>query len=199
MTASLSVEVAIQDLVFGQDHTQDQVCSSGSEPVPNFPAHPPISEAVWQQWLTQWLTHQQADLPQHSSYELTLRLTTDAEIQELNAQYRHRDQPTDVLAFAALESEDPNLDDPELADLARSQPLYLGDIVISVETAQQQAIQQGHSLPQELAWLASHGLLHLLGWDHPDGDRLAEMLHQQEILLTQVGLVIDDAARIEIA
>ena len=69
-----------------------------------------------------------------------------------------------------------------------TEPLYLGDIVISLETAAQQSQQQGHSLTVELAWLAAHGLLHLLGWDHPDAASLALMLEQQKILLTKVDL-----------
>jgi probable rRNA maturation factor len=68
--------------------------------------------------------------------------------------------------------------------------LYLGDIVISVETAYRQAQQQGHSLQTELAWLATHGLLHLLGWDHPDEESLQGMLYQQETLLKLVNLTI---------
>ena len=62
-------------------------------------------------------------------------------------------------------------------------PLELGDIVISVETAARQAAEQGHSLERELLFLASHGLLHLLGWDHPDDASLAVMLARQEALL----------------
>jgi probable rRNA maturation factor len=71
-----------------------------------------------------------------------------------------------------------------------SVPLYLGDVVISVDTAGRQAQQQGHPLQTELAWLAAHGLLHLLGWDHPDEERLVEMLNQQETLLQSVNLTI---------
>ncbi|AUB37577.1 ybeY, putative rRNA maturation factor [Nostoc flagelliforme CCNUN1] len=69
--------------------------------------------------------------------------------------------------------------------------LYLGDIIVSVDTAQRQAQQQEHSLPTELAWLASHGLLHLLGWDHPDEESLGRMLKQQVRLLNAVGIPID--------
>jgi probable rRNA maturation factor len=64
-----------------------------------------------------------------------------------------------------------------------AEPLELGDIVISVETAARQAPEHGHSLERELLFLASHGLLHLLGWDHPDEASLAAMLAQQEQLL----------------
>jgi probable rRNA maturation factor len=107
-------------------------------------------------------------------------LTDDREIQSLNQNYRFKDQPTDVLAFAALEVDYPQFDE------LNAEPLYLGDIVISVETADRQA--QLHSLETELAWLAAHGLLHLLGWDHPDDASLLRMLDQQQILLNQVGL-----------
>ncbi|MCS6814667.1 MAG: rRNA maturation RNase YbeY, partial [Cyanobacteria bacterium] len=91
---------------------------------------------------------------------------------------------TDVLAFATLD--DPCPLPPEALEL---QPIYLGDIVISIETAQQQANQQGHSLVCELGWLASHGLLHLLGWDHPDDESLKRMLNQQAHLLRGIGLL----------
>jgi probable rRNA maturation factor len=115
-----------------------------------------------------------------------LRLTTDTEIQTLNSQYREQDKPTDVLAFASLEA---NL--PQSEEMLASMPLYLGDIIVSVDTAQRQAQQQEHSLSTELAWLTAHGLLHLLGWDHPDEESLMEMLQQQVILLEKIGMIIN--------
>jgi probable rRNA maturation factor len=145
-----------------------------------------ISMDTWERWFHQWLETLQSHLPPADAYELSLRLTDDQEIQALNAQYRHKDQPTDVLAFAAMEVDSPQL--PTLIQL--SLPLYLGDLVISVETAERQAQQQGHSLQTELGWLATHGLLHLLGWDHPDEESLREMLKQQEILLQTVEIII---------
>lgn len=146
----------------------------------------PISTPTWECWFERWLETLQSDLPAADGYELTLRLTDDTEIQSLNAQYRHKNQPTDVLAFAALEVNSPQLP----TSMPLSFPLYLGDLVISVETAERQAQQQGHSLQTELAWLATHGLLHLLGWDHPDEESLKEMLNQQEILLESVELTL---------
>jgi probable rRNA maturation factor len=104
-------------------------------------------------------------------------------MQQLNHQYRQQNQPTDVLAFAALES---NYVQPH--ELQSTLPLYLGDIVISVGTAKRQAEAQQHALRVELAWLAAHGLLHLLGWDHPDEDSLHQMLKQQQVLLEIIGL-----------
>ena len=144
----------------------------------------PIAPETWQQWFETWLEALSTTLPPAESYELSLRLTGDREIQQFNSQYRQQDQPTDVLAFAALEVEIPEPTDTDHC----SEPLYLGDIVISLETATRQSQQQGHSLTVELAWLAAHGLLHLLGWDHPDSQSLALMLEQQKTLLTRVDL-----------
>jgi len=140
---------------------------------------------LWQQWFEDWLTHLQVELHPKQRYELTIRFTDDAEIQTLNSTYRHLDEPTDVLSFAALDAEIPGQKEM-LADV----PLYLGDIVISVETATRQAISRQHLLGVEIAWLAAHGLLHLLGWDHPDEESLERMIHQQEDMLQMVGLKI---------
>ncbi|MBE9205677.1 rRNA maturation RNase YbeY [Nostoc sp. LEGE 06077] len=144
-----------------------------------------VGVQTWENWFHRWLENLQPHLPPAPSYEIGLRLTDDAEIQSFNAQYRQQDKPTDVLAFAALETDFPY--DAEM----QNEPVYLGDIVISVNTAQRQAQQQGHSLITELAWLASHGLLHLLGWDHPDDESLIQMLKQQVIILETVGIDID--------
>jgi probable rRNA maturation factor len=151
-----------------------------------------LSAETWEQWLSAWLEALDPMDPEDGlplsadrAYELSLRLTDDAEIQQLNRDFRHQDQPTDVLAFAALEGELPL---PEDSD----EPLYLGDIVISLETAQVQAQEQGHSLETELGWLASHGLLHLLGWDHPDDATLQRMLGQQRQMLEAVGAIGSD-------
>ena len=173
----MQVEVSVQDYFFSSarsDFTQveDSPCSIAAE--------------TWERWFQQWLETLKSELPPAAAYELTLRLTDDPEIQSLNAQYRDKDQPTDVLAFAALEVNSPQIP----AHLGLSIPLYLGDLVISVDTAYRQAQQQGHSLQTELAWLATHGLLHLLGWDHPDEESLKEMLNQQEILLKRVNLTL---------
>jgi probable rRNA maturation factor len=167
MPSAIQVEVNIQDCFF--------VAASAESA--------PVDLETWEVWFQQWLEVLQPDLPPHSAYELSLRLTDDAEIRSFNAQYRQKDQPTDVLAFAALEAES-----ALPAAIQAELPLYLGDIVISVETAQKQSEQQEHSLKQELAWLAAHALLHLLGWDHPDETSLLDMLHQQEALLQKVGL-----------
>lgn len=139
----------------------------------------PQDSAMWNYWFQRWLTALSDELPPSDRYELSLRLSSDRQIQALNAQYRGKPQPTDVLAFAALETEFPQL--PE--ESSQTEPLYLGDLVISVETAARQAAECHHSLTIELAWLATHGLLHLLGWDHPDEESLRQMLARQAELL----------------
>lgn len=91
-----------------------------------------------------------------ATYEVAVRLTTDDAIRELNRAYRGKDKPTDVLAFAQREG-----------PAGALHPELLGDLVISVETARRQARR---GLPAELLHLASHGLCHLLGYDHRDDD-----------------------------
>ncbi|MGB7414651.1 MAG: rRNA maturation RNase YbeY [Thermosynechococcaceae cyanobacterium] len=145
-----------------------------------------IAEADWQRWFSQWLVLLNPQLSPIESYALSLRLTDDAEIHQLNQTYRGVDRPTDVLSFAALESLDPNAPQPLHW---QTDPVELGDIVISLETALRQALEHGYTPQQELAWLANHGLLHLLGWDHPDDATLEQMLHQQDVLLIASGLV----------
>lgn len=148
----------------------------------------PVQAETWEIWFRRWLEQldqiNEDGLPLHPKhqYELSLRLSDDREIQSFNNQYRFKDQPTDVLAFASLEVDYPQ------SDVLDEEPLYLGDIVISVETADRQAHQHGHTLETEMAWLAAHGLLHLLGWDHPDDESLIRMLNQQQQLLAAVGL-----------
>jgi len=111
---------------------------------------------------------------------LGIQFCDDTTIAALNAQWRQQPQATDVLSFAALEGDPPMGEGP---------CLELGDIIVSVETARRQADEQGHDLVRELRWLVSHGLLHLLGWDHPDEEQLTAMLQCQERLLAIDGMV----------
>jgi len=147
----------------------------------------------WHGLLSDWLVQLAAELPpalQAPAYSLGLSLVDDTEIAALNADWRQQAGPTDVLAFAAqddgLEGAPP-MPMPAWADedAGDTEPLELGDIVISVQTAARQAAEHGHSLERELLFLASHGLLHLLGWDHPDATSLAAMVERQELLLAK--------------
>ena len=152
-------------------------------------ADPLAGAELWHEHFSQWLLQLAPELKRElkaSGYSLGLSLVSDREIAELNGDWRGKAGPTDVLAFAA---QDDGLDDapplpmPALDD-EDSEPLELGDIVISLETAARQAPEHGHALPEELLFLATHGLLHLFGWDHPDDASLAAMLARQERLLS---------------
>lgn len=109
--------------------------------------------------------------------EVSILLTDDAEIQLLNHQYRHIDEPTDVLAFAMREGIGGALN-----------PQLLGDLVISVPTAQRQSIAHGHSLNVELAILSVHGTLHLLGYEHQTPEQAETMFEKQAELLRLISI-----------
>ena len=91
--------------------------------------------------------------------EVSVTLTNNEYIHTLNKQYRGIDRPTDVLSFALNESEEPDVEDGPDVNV-------LGDLVISVERAKEQAADYGHSVKREIAFLTVHGMLHLLGYDH---------------------------------
>jgi len=116
---------------------------------------------------------------QQGLFEVSLTLTHDARVQELNRDYRGQDRPTDVLSFALLEG-------PELPVTPPGQPVLLGDVVISLETADRQANQAGRSLAGEVAWLISHGVLHLLGFDHPTPKARARMKVLEDRVLARL-------------
>lgn len=143
---------------------------------------------LWQDWIQTWLRYLAPDLSPIAAYELSLQFTTDAVIHQLNRDYRQHDQPTDVLSFAALD------DAPLPPTVLAAIPLNLGDLIVSVDTARQQAQAHGHSLREELVWLVAHGLLHLLGWDHPDEVHLKQMWEQQRSLLVQIGIPLTESA-----
>lgn len=115
-----------------------------------------------------------ATLKAHNSEgcEVSMLLTDDAEIRELNRQYREIDAPTDVLAFAMREGMGGDLN-----------PQLLGDLIISVPTAQRQSVVHKHSLEIELALLTVHGTLHLLGYDHQTPEEAEIMFEEQEAVL----------------
>jgi probable rRNA maturation factor len=111
-----------------------------------------------------------------SDPELSIILTSDERLHELNLNYLGIDAPTDVLSFPASET------DPETG--AR----YIGDILISVPRAQAQAEAAGHPLEAELQLLVVHGILHLLGHDHAEAEEKARMWKAQAEILEGLGL-----------
>jgi len=119
-----------------------------------------------------------------AAVEVSVILVDNDYIHELNLEYRGVDQPTDVLSFALEEMED----ETQKAELPDGAPELLGDIYISIQRTIEQAESYGHSFERELAYLAAHGLLHLLGFDHQTPEETHKMREFEEQLLEDFGL-----------
>jgi len=130
------------------------------------------SEAQFRSWLTMALRAVDRD-----SAELSLRIVDTAESQQLNSDYRDKNQPTNVLSFPWQS------DFPELAELESN---YLGDLAICAEIVQREVVEQQKLLEAHWAHLSIHGLLHLLGFDHIDAAE-AQVMESLEIsILSQL-------------
>jgi len=106
-------------------------------------------------------------LAKREDAELSLALIGNAEMQQLNARYRHKDYPTDVLSF------------PAASNLPTDTPL-LGDVIISIDKAAEQAKEQRRTLDQEIVTLLIHGIVHLLGYDHERSAKDARIMTRME-------------------
>ncbi len=109
--------------------------------------------------------------------ELTVVLCSDAKITTLNLRDRNINKPTDVLSYPTFEPNDLN------NELKMPQVTHLGDIIISIDTAAQQAVAMGHSLNEEVKILAAHGLTHLLGFDHQTQEQWEIFKKHQDLML----------------
>lgn len=112
--------------------------------------------------------------------ELSITLTDDEHIHELNKKFRGVDRPTDVLSFAFRESDEP--------EILNQQTEILGDIIISLERAKMQAEDFGHTYLREVVFLTVHGLLHLLGYDHMEESDRIEMEREQDFVMAELGI-----------
>ena len=114
--------------------------------------------------------------------EVSVSFVNNEQIRELNNEFRHKDAATDVLSFPLGEN--------GVYDINEETGAYqLGDVVISVPKAMEQAEQYGHSLQREMGYLTVHSMLHLLGYDHVDGGLEAvRMREKEEAVMTSVGL-----------
>ncbi len=116
--------------------------------------------------------------------EVSVSFVDNEEIHKLNREFRGKDKPTDVLSFPMWEDDEPAGDiDPALG------AIMLGDIVISVERAKEQAEEYGHSLTREVCFLAVHSTLHLVGYDHETSEAHEKYMNDtQEKILSKMGL-----------
>lgn len=114
--------------------------------------------------------------------EVDITLVNVDEIHELNKQYRGIDRPTDVLSFALDEGdEEPEVEDEEVEHL-------LGDVIICAQKAVEQGEEFGHGLTREMTYLAVHGMLHLLGYDHMEEEDKKVMRAREEDILRELDL-----------
>jgi probable rRNA maturation factor len=107
--------------------------------------------------------------------DMAVVVTDDDSIQALSRDFRGVDEPTDVLAFGD--------EKPGPFVLAPGEPMYLGDVVISLESAEAQALERGASVRDELQVLLVHGILHLLGYDHATDEEQGQMWDRQDVIL----------------
>lgn len=115
--------------------------------------------------------------------ELSVSFVDNARIQEINKDFRKKDAATDVISFAMEE-----MGEDELAIVGADMPRVLGDIIISIERTKEQAAEYGHSFDRELGFLALHGFLHLLGYDHMTKEDETVMFTKQKDILAAYGL-----------
>ena len=115
--------------------------------------------------------------------EIILSIVSDEEIHSINRQFRNIDSPTDVLSFPQL-----TFEEGEEADVNENGEIVLGDIIISIDRAKEQAREYGHSLERELAFLAVHSMLHLMGYDHMEKDEEEDMFRRQKEILIRAGI-----------
>jgi len=130
-------------------------------------------EEIYRALMTKTFSH----LNIQREYEVDVNLVDNKTIHEINKNYRQVDRPTDVISFAFLDQVEGEV------KIQGDVPMLLGEIVISVDKAQAQAQEYGHSLKREMSFLFVHGLLHLLGYDHMQKEDEEIMFALQEEIL----------------
>ncbi len=138
-------------------------------------------EEVFLYWIKIILDSKDTSFPNFifdkKSFSLSLQIINDNEISSINQKWMNKSGPTDVLSFPIISNEDAAKD---------LNFIELGDLFISLETALEQSLKFNHTIKREMLWLASHGFLHLLGWEHNDDNELDNMLNFQEYLISKL-------------
>ena len=126
--------------------------------------------------------------------EVDVLFTDDAGIHQINLDTREVDRATDVLSFPVFDLTPGSLPDPETCADPETGLVPLGDMVLSLERCRAQAEEFGHSVKREMAYLAVHSVLHLLGYDHMDeGPMKAQMREREECILASLGITREEA------
>ncbi|MBU0437828.1 rRNA maturation RNase YbeY [Staphylococcus succinus] len=149
----------------------------------DFSDHTDLVKQEWFEQIDSLLTFAKTQENIDGEAELSVTFVDKVEIQEINKMYRDKDKVTDVISFALEE------DEPEITGL--DMPRVLGDIIICTDVANEQAESYGHSFERELGFLALHGFLHLLGYDHMNEQDEKEMFGRQDKILNAYGLTRD--------
>ena len=149
----------------------------------DFSDHTQMVDEAWFQQIDDLLNFAKEQEGITQDAELSVTFVDKEEIQQINKIYRDKDKVTDVISFALEE------DEPEITGLEI--PRVLGDIIICTDVAQEQATTYGHSFERELGFLALHGFLHLVGYDHMNEEDEKKMFGRQETILTAYGLTRD--------
>lgn len=119
--------------------------------------------------------------------EVYVTLTNNENIHKVNVEQRNVDRPTDVLSFPMYERDEIFM----LKEQNKKEPCILGDIIISIEKVKEQAEEYGHSFERELAYLVTHGMLHLLGYDHMIEEEKTQMRKREEEILEMLEITRD--------
>ena len=151
----------------------------------DFSDHTNLVKDEWYQHIDSLLTFAKKKENINNDAELSVTFVDKDEIQNINKIYKDKDKVTDVISFA-LEEDEPDIEFNEL-DI----PRVLGDIIICTDVAKEQAENYGHSFERELGFLALHGFLHLLGYDHMNEEDEKEMFGRQDDILNAYGLTRD--------
>ena len=138
-------------------------------------------EKVFLCWIKIILEKDNCSLPkfifEKKFFSLSLQLITNQEISSMNQKWMNKKGPTDVLSFPIISH---NYSGNNLSIIE------LGDLFISLDMAFEQSLEYKHSIKREMLWLASHGFLHLMGWEHKDDNELNNMLSFQEYLISNL-------------
>lgn len=122
----------------------------------------------------------------HKNFEISITITDNEQIRQFNREYRNIDSATDVLSFPLWNQGEEPFINPE------NNCIMLGDIIVSLERAKEQANEYGHSLKRECAYLCVHAVMHLLGYDHIEEEDKKIMRAREEEILTKLKLTRED-------